>query len=366
MSVKIDRNCPFYRESQKAAYYTGQKNLYMESQIVNVDCILFMDQIAAMEESQIGRFADAIIGKYGTQRPTSLLADYIMRNSDDSELVAEGRKYFFVDNNLCVRFKAEPEKVDILFQSILQQTEEERNQYRLFDEKDCEPFEGEKSLGRILVVSVDDLPYDLQSQESQLAVVTPELLDRPIHKMTFVTGNEAGSIEDMYDKIIGVLKEDLVPRYVRDILQGKSTVTNTHEPREPLEIDRDAPLYLGKAPTFDDTKRMDSYLESMAANIAFIMELEDTPENDSAEMSEFVEDLLEAYGAERPVYLLAQYFNDEDILREMDENGVGHEAGIIQPNIGYYVDGRINTLYSMLKGAAVEMDVLQDWQMGGM
>lgn len=67
--MKIDRKCPFYCGSLDAAYYGNEKNRYIESQVVNVDCILFMEQANVLSITDMERFAQTVIGEYG--RPSA-------------------------------------------------------------------------------------------------------------------------------------------------------------------------------------------------------------------------------------------------------------------------------------------------------
>lgn len=342
--MKIDRKCPFYRDSQKAAWYCDDKEWYIESQIVNVDCILYMEQVADMEPANIQDFARTVFEEYGAQRPLHLLSDYVVQNTRDKDLLRTALQFQRADDNLQVRIRADQEKVYALFQGILQEGQEELSQYRLFDATDCEPLQGEKSLGRIMVMRVDDIPYELRTQDSQLAWITPELLKRPLHKVTFIDGGEYSSCQDLSDRIIGVLKEELVPPHVRDILAGKSVNPNPKAERPPLEIDKTAPLYRGDTPFYGDADT-EQYMASTAANIAFIMSMEDIPDNKPDQIWRFAEQLTEEYGDERPQYLLKMYFLPQS-----------EDVDLVRPNLGYYFDGRVMALYYTLKNMSSEID----------
>ena len=189
--MKIDRKCPFYCGSLDAAYYGNEKNRYIESQVVNVDCILFMEQANVLSITDMERFAQTVIGEYGVRRPLSLLSDYLVSNTTDQKLIHEALRYLGADNVLQVRMQIEFQKVLALFQNVLLEGKNELEQYRLFDKRDCDPLEGEKSLGRILVMSVDGIPPELRIQDYQLVLITPEVLERPLYKVSCISGGGA-------------------------------------------------------------------------------------------------------------------------------------------------------------------------------
>ena len=365
MRLKIDRKCPFYTDSQSYAYHSGEKNLYVESQIVNAECILFMDQAMNMDISKMNEFAESVITEYGVRRPTALLSRYVLEHTDDKSLVDEARKFLHADSNIRVRMASDAKKVFKLVGSILKQAENELQEFRLFDQSDCEPFEGEKSLGRILVMSVDGIPGDIRTQDSQLALVTPELLEKPLYEMNFITGGSCSSCEDLSSKIIGVLKKELVPERIRNILDKKNPIqAEATLDRPPLDIDKKAPLYLHPVPSLSLLPAAERYLESTAANISCLMEIESVPENEPEVITCFAERLNEEYGQERPLYLLSQYFKDYKALNGFGTDQSLTNTDLILPNLGHYPDGRLNVLYTVLKYLSEDLGEYQENDIG--
>ena len=365
MKLKIDRKCPFYRDSLEMAYYDNQKNLYIESQIVNVDCIIFMDQAAKLNLNEINDFARLLIAEYGAQRPAYLLSEYVLRNTEKRKLIREALKFLRADNNLHVQMTTEPAKVFSLFRSILREAQDELLEYRLFDKNDCEPLRGKKSLGRVLVMSTNELPPDICTQDNQLAIVTPELLQRLLYDVPF-SGGRWDSGRDLSKKIIGVLKEERVPRYIRDILKGKPVVKKVRSDRPPLDMDKSVPIYRGITPLFDRSQEVERYLASAAANIDFTMKMQDIPEAQSNDISSFAQQLIEEYGEERPLYMLAQYFQDHNALNGFGVDRSLKNTDIVLPNFGCYTDGRIETLYDILKEMTIDMNEDEHFPVMGM
>lgn len=357
--MKIDRKCPFYCGSLDAAYYGNEKNRYIESQVVNVDCILFMEQANVLSITDMERFAQTVIGEYGVRRPLSLLSDYLVSNTTDQKLIHEALRYLGADNVLQVRMQIEFQKVLALFQNVLLEGKNELEQYRLFDKRDCDPLEGEKSLGRILVMSVDGIPPELRIQDYQLVLITPEVLERPLYKVTCISGGGCSSAEDLSPRIIGVLKEELVPAHVRNILAGKPVEPVVAPDRLPLEIDRKASLYTGDIPSLGNTQTIEAYMASTAANIDCIMRMMDVPKNESGPIREFAEQLAEEYGVERPQYLLGQYFEAYHVLNGFGNDRILHNTDLILPNLDYYPDGRMKALRHALEEISDELSTQQ-------
>lgn len=91
-------------------YHCDEKDWYIESQVVNVDCLLFIEQAEGFSPGQMTDFARTVIGEYGARRPLSLLSEDALENSTDEELINEALKYLRADSVLHVQMQTDSQK----------------------------------------------------------------------------------------------------------------------------------------------------------------------------------------------------------------------------------------------------------------
>lgn len=357
--LKIDRKCPYYDGSSSLAFYDGQRDLYIESALTSIDCILHMEQVENVPDEDIEAFARSLIEQYGPQRPVTLLAlNHLFYgekaySKEDVSLRQTALQYSYGDWPIQPYMITSPEKRLRLFENVEQLVREPMKEYRLFDAADCEPFEGEKSLGRILVTSVDGIPAECRAQTGQLAHITTELLEKLPNEVKFLSGGSAASVNPL--PIIGVLKEEMTPDWAREILAGNGRpllASGEVAPRPLLEINLAAPFYSGShfgAVTDDE---LEQYLESTAANLDCAFHIAHNPPDDPDEWDAFAKELLDTYGPERPISVMVRSYHDGSFAAPFMDNELDQYCfadKLFMPRLPHYVNGRLEAIFESMR-----------------